>query len=63
MSKLEKDIQRELLKLGRKHYRVAWLDRANSGKVKVNGEVITKLGLRIDTDNDEVKFENTVVCV
>ena len=32
-----------------------------SGKVKVNGEVITKLGLRINEEKDEVEFEGTVV--
>ena len=36
-------------------------DLIASGKVKVNGEVITKLGLRIDDENDEVEFEGTVV--
>lgn len=37
MSKLEKDIQRELLKIGKVYDKVAWLDRANSGKVRVKG--------------------------
>ena len=32
-----------------------------SGKVKVNGEVITKLGLQINEEQDEVEFEGTVV--
>jgi len=32
-----------------------------SGKVKVNGEIATKLGLRIDDDNDEVEYEGTIV--
>ena len=36
-------------------------DLIASGKVKVNGEVITKLGLRIDVENDEVEFESTEV--
>jgi len=36
-------------------------DLITSRKVKVNGEVITKLGLRIDSEQDEVEFEGTVV--
>jgi len=36
-------------------------DLITSGKVKVNGEVITKLGLRIDEGQDEVEFEGTVI--
>jgi len=36
-------------------------DLIASGKVKVNGEVNTKLGLQIDDENDEVEFEDTVV--
>ena len=31
------------------------------GKVKVNGKVITKLGLQIDADKDEIEFEGTIV--
>ncbi len=36
-------------------------DLIASGKVKVNGEVNTKLGLRIDDEQDEVEFEDTIV--
>ena len=35
--KLEKEIQRELLKRCKLHNKVAWMDRANSGKVRVKG--------------------------
>jgi hypothetical protein len=35
--KLEKEIQRNLLKQCKKHSKVAWMDRANSGKVRVRG--------------------------
>ena len=37
MAKLEKEIQAELIKIIRKHPRVAFIDRANSGKVRVKG--------------------------
>jgi 23S rRNA pseudouridine2605 synthase len=36
-------------------------DLISAGKVKVNGEVNTKLGLQIDDEQDEVEFEGTVV--
>jgi hypothetical protein len=35
--KLEKEIQRELLKRCKLHKSIAWIDRANSGKVRVKG--------------------------
>jgi len=37
MAKLEKEIQAELIKIIRKHPEVAFIDRANSGKVRVKG--------------------------
>lgn len=37
MSRLESSIQRELLTIAKKHEQVAWMSRANSGKVKVKG--------------------------
>jgi hypothetical protein len=37
MSKLENKIQSDLLKIANNHPKVAILDRANSGKVKVRG--------------------------
>lgn len=36
-SKAEKEIQKEILKYAMKHPKVQWIDRANSGKVKVKG--------------------------
>ena len=36
-SKLEKDIQKEILDYAKNHPKIAWIDRANSGKVKVKG--------------------------
>jgi hypothetical protein len=33
----ESEIQRELLSLARNHPNVSWMDRANSGKVRVKG--------------------------
>lgn len=36
-SKAEKEIQKQCLEYARKHPAVAWIDRANSGKVKVKG--------------------------
>ena len=36
-------------------------DLIDAGKIKVNGEVTTKLGLRIDDENDEVEYDGTVV--
>jgi len=36
-SKAEKEIQKESLKFAKSHPNVAWIDRANSGKVKVKG--------------------------
>ena len=35
--KLEKSIQKELLQICKDHSKVAWMDRANSGKVRVKG--------------------------
>lgn len=35
--KLEKEIQRELLKRCKLHKSIAWMNRANSGKVRVKG--------------------------
>ena len=37
MAKLEKDIQRELLKMGQGHDKVAMMFRTNSGRVKARG--------------------------
>jgi hypothetical protein len=37
MSKAEKEIQKEILKYAKTHPFIAWIDRANSGKVKVKG--------------------------
>lgn len=37
MSKLEKEIQAELIKIARGHPKVHFIDRSNSGKVKVKG--------------------------
>jgi len=37
MSKSESEIQKEILKYCKKHPKIAWIDRANSGKVKVRG--------------------------
>ena len=37
MSKSESEIQKEILKYAKKHPLIAWIDRANSGKVKVRG--------------------------
>jgi hypothetical protein len=36
-SKSEKQIQKEILAYAKKHPKIAWIDRANSGKVKVKG--------------------------
>ena len=36
-SKSEKIIQKEILAYAKKHHKVAWIDRANSGKVRVKG--------------------------
>jgi hypothetical protein len=36
-SKAEKDIQKKILSYAKNHPAVAWIDRANSGKVKVKG--------------------------
>ena len=36
-SKSEKEIQKELLAYAKKHPKIVWIDRANSGKVKVKG--------------------------
>jgi len=36
-SKSEKVIQKEILKYAKAHQKIAWIDRANSGKVKVKG--------------------------
>ena len=36
-SKAEKDLQKECLAYAKKHPKIAWIDRANSGKVKVKG--------------------------
>ena len=36
-SKSEKVIQKEILAYAKKHPKIAWIDRANSGKVKVKG--------------------------
>lgn len=35
--KSESEIQKEILKYTKQHPKVAWIDRANSGKVKVKG--------------------------
>jgi len=37
MNKSEKQIQKEILAYAKKHPKIAWIDRANSGKVKVKG--------------------------
>ena len=37
MSKSEKEIQKEILAYAKKHKKIKWIDRANSGKVKVKG--------------------------
>lgn len=37
MSKSEGEIQKEILTYAKKHPKIAWIDRANSGKVKVRG--------------------------
>jgi hypothetical protein len=37
MTKSEKQIQKEILAYAKKHPKIAWIDRANSGKVKVKG--------------------------
>lgn len=37
MAKSESEIQKELLAHAKKHQLIAWIDRANSGKVKVRG--------------------------
>jgi hypothetical protein len=37
MAKPEKQIQKEILEYARKHPKIAWIDRANSGKVRVKG--------------------------
>lgn len=37
MSKSESEIQKEILTALKKHPSIAWIDRANSGKVKVRG--------------------------
>lgn len=36
-SKSEKEIQKVILAYAKKHPKVAWIDRANSGKVRVKG--------------------------
>jgi len=36
-SKAEKDIQKEVLSYAKNHKDIEWIDRANSGKVKVKG--------------------------
>ena len=36
-TKAEKDIQKILLAHAKRHPKIAWVDRANSGKVKVKG--------------------------
>lgn len=36
-SKAEKEIQKEILKYAKSHPNIQWIDRANSGKVKVKG--------------------------
>jgi hypothetical protein len=37
MNKSEKQIQKEILAYAKQHPKIAWIDRANSGKVKVKG--------------------------
>lgn len=37
MSKSEGEIQKVLLKHAKQHPKIAWIDRANSGKVRVRG--------------------------
>ena len=37
MNKAEREIQREVLAYAKKHKDIEWIDRANSGKVKVKG--------------------------
>ena len=37
MTKSESEIQKEILAYAKKHPQIAWIDRANSGKVKVRG--------------------------
>ena len=37
MSRLESSIQKELLAICKGYYKVRWMSRANSGKVKVKG--------------------------
>ena len=36
-------------------------EHITSGKIKVNGNVITKLGTKIDPDFDEVCYKNMLV--
>lgn len=36
-TKAEKEIQKELLAYAKQHPKIQWIDRANSGKVKVKG--------------------------
>ncbi|MFC2089070.1 pseudouridine synthase [Calditrichota bacterium] len=36
-------------------------EHISSGKVKVNGKIVTKLGIKVDPENDSIEFENTLI--